>query len=124
MSAHSKAAFISSLDSSAAFFPTSGSLPAHRPEVTIFQILSLFGARELNKACASVLIAMNSTPSSPHSIILFTAFCHAHHTHTTFILATGEIEAQIFTSVGPFSSVVFHPSKSLNLSSLFVIILY
>jgi hypothetical protein len=123
ISAQVRASFISSLDSSAAFLPTSGSLPAHRPEVIIFQIFNFFGANELNKAWASVFTAMNSTPSNHDSIILFTAFCHAHHTHTTFIFATGDMEAQIFTSVGHVAVVVLPQSKSFNLSSLFVIIL-
>jgi hypothetical protein len=98
ISAHSKEAFISSLDSSAAFCPISGSAQAQSPAVIIFQIFNFVGANELNRACVSVFIETNCTHSKPHSIILFTAFCHAHHTHTTFILATGEILFPIFTS--------------------------
>jgi len=122
ISAHSKTDLISSLDSSAAFLPTSGSDHAHKPEVISFQILSFVGARELNNACASVLIEMNSTHAKPHSIILLTAFCHPPPTHTTFIFATGEIEFQIFTSSGPFEASIDQPeSKLFNLSSLLVI---
>jgi len=50
ISDHSKAAFNSSLDSSAAFLPTSGSDPAQSPQVTIFQIFILFGASDEYKA--------------------------------------------------------------------------
>jgi hypothetical protein len=50
ISAHERASFISSLDSSADFLPTSGSLPAQRPEVMIFPILIFFGASELKSA--------------------------------------------------------------------------
>jgi hypothetical protein len=50
ISAPSKIPLISSLDSSAAFLPTSGSLPAQRPAVITFQIFNFFSANELNKA--------------------------------------------------------------------------
>jgi hypothetical protein len=89
----------------------------------IFQILIFVGAKELKSACASVFIATNSTHSKPVSIILLTAFCHAHHTQTTTIFAIGDIESFILTSVGHTEeSLLFHESKSFNLSSLFVII--
>jgi hypothetical protein len=41
---------MSSLDSSADFLPTSGSLPAHNQPVITFQIFNFFSANELNKA--------------------------------------------------------------------------
>jgi hypothetical protein len=89
----------------------------------IFQIFILTGAKELKSACASVFIETNSTHSKPVSIILLTAFCHAHQTQTTTIFATGDIESLILTSVGPVeTSLLFHESKSFNLSSLFIII--
>jgi len=50
ISAPSRATLISSFDSSAAFFPVSGSEPAPRPEVIIFQIFNFVGASELNNA--------------------------------------------------------------------------
>jgi len=50
MSAHSKTDFISSLDSSAAFLPTSGSLPAQSPPVIILPIFNLIGAKLLYNA--------------------------------------------------------------------------
>jgi ABC-type methionine transport system ATPase subunit len=50
ISAPSKVAFISSLDSSAAFLPTSGLAQAHNQFVMIFQIFNLVGAKELYKA--------------------------------------------------------------------------
>jgi hypothetical protein len=81
--------------------------------------LILVGARELNNACASVLIAINCTPARPHSIILFTALFQPPPTHTTVILATGEIEAEIFTSSGPVDSTGAEPDNRLfSLSSL------
>jgi hypothetical protein len=70
-----------------------------------------------------VLIAINSTQSKPDSIILFTAFCQAHPTQTTLILATGEIELFKFTSCGQvvaFGTLV--PSKLFSLSSLLLAI--
>lgn len=63
---------------------------------------------------------MKSTPSSPHSIILFTAFCHPHPTHTTVIFAIGDIEFEILTSCGQVVLLVagtFHESILLSLSS-------
>jgi hypothetical protein len=77
----------------------------------------------LNKACASVLIAINSTHSNQVSIILLTAFCQPHHTQTTLILATGEIDNQILISSGHLLPFGLLESKSLNLSSLLIIIL-
>ena len=123
ISAHSSAALISSLDSSAAFFPVSGSAQAPNQLVIIFQIFNLVGASELNNACVSVFIETNSTHSKPHSIILLTAFCPAQPTQTTLILATGEIPAPILTSSGPANAdaSLLHPSKLFSLSSLFVI---
>jgi hypothetical protein len=120
ISAQDKTSFISSLDSSAAFLPVSGSEPAQSPCVITFQILIFVGESELNNACASVLIEINSTQSSQASIILLTAFCQPQPTQTTLILATGEIESLILTSSGQVF-VTFHDNKSLNLSSLFVI---
>jgi putative uncharacterized protein P4(21)n (fragment) len=74
ISAHSKTAFNSSLDSSAAFLPISGLAPAQSPFVDVFQIFNFVLASELKSACVSVFTAINSTQSSHVSIILFTAF--------------------------------------------------
>jgi hypothetical protein len=98
ISAHSNVDFISSLDSSAAFFQVSGSDQAHSHQVTTFPILSFTGAKLLYKACASVFIVINSTHSNQASIILLTALFHHQPTHTTFILATGEILHERLTS--------------------------
>ena len=121
ISAPSTAAFISSLDSSAAFFHISGFEPAPSPLVVAFPILSFFGASELKSACASVFTAMNSTPSSPTSIIRFTAFCPAHPTPITFIFATGDIFSLIFTSCGPLDCFPLE-SKLFSLSSAMIIL--
>mmetsp|Transcript_14739 Transcript_14739/g.23218 ORF Transcript_14739/g.23218 Transcript_14739/m.23218 type:complete len:350 (+) Transcript_14739:269-1318(+) len=59
--------------SSAAFLPISGFPPAPRPLVNLAPILHVLGAKERDKACASVLMDQNSTPSTPPTIRL-TAF--------------------------------------------------
>mmetsp|Transcript_8072 Transcript_8072/g.18422 ORF Transcript_8072/g.18422 Transcript_8072/m.18422 type:complete len:329 (+) Transcript_8072:388-1374(+) len=53
---------MSSLDSSAALLPTSGSPPAPSPRVTLAPIFNVLGALLLVKACASVLIDQKVTP--------------------------------------------------------------
>mmetsp|Transcript_2579 Transcript_2579/g.5670 ORF Transcript_2579/g.5670 Transcript_2579/m.5670 type:complete len:314 (+) Transcript_2579:808-1749(+) len=72
--------------SSAAFRPLSGMPPAPRPRVTSLPMLSV-SASSLNRdsACASVLTAANSTPSTPVLIILRTAFPPAPPTPMTFM---------------------------------------
>jgi hypothetical protein len=50
ISAPSRILLISSLDSSAAFLPISGSLQAQRPAVITFQMFNFLSAKELNKA--------------------------------------------------------------------------
>lgn len=69
---------------------------------------------------------MNSTPSSPHSIILFTAFCHPHPTHTTVIFAIGDIESDILTSCGhvEVGAGAFHESMLLSLSSFLAVFFF
>jgi hypothetical protein len=123
ISAHSKAALISSLDSSAAFLPISGSLQAPRPQVIILPMFILVGARLEYKACASVFIAINSTHSKPASIILLTALLQPQPTQITFILATGEIVHAKDTSSAP-EVFPFQLNKFFNLSSLLTIILF
>jgi hypothetical protein len=66
ISAQSSAAFISSEDSSAAFFQTSGLAQAHSHQVVALQTFIFLSARDENKACESVFIAINSTPSNDH----------------------------------------------------------
>mmetsp|Transcript_16603 Transcript_16603/g.40561 ORF Transcript_16603/g.40561 Transcript_16603/m.40561 type:complete len:300 (+) Transcript_16603:776-1675(+) len=56
--------------SSAAFLPISGLPPAPKPLVNFAPILQVFGARDLDKACASVFIDQNSTPSTQPTILL------------------------------------------------------
>ena len=68
---------------------------------------------------------MKSTPSSPHSIILFTAFCHPPPTHTTVIFAIGDIEFDILTSCGPLIDAgAFPESILLSLSSFLVVFFF
>ena len=75
---------IKSLLSSAAFLPISGFPPAPNPLVNFAPILQVFGANDLDKACASVFIDQNSTPSTPPTI-LFTAFPPPPPTPITFM---------------------------------------
>ena len=93
---------IKSLLSSAAFLPISGFPPAPNPLVNFAPILQVLGARDLDKACASVLIDQNSTPSTPPTILL-TAFPPPPPTPMTLITQgefppSGWIEA--FESMG------------------------
>ena len=78
---------ISSLDSSAAFSPIKGSLPAPSPLVIFSPICILVAALELLSACLSVLTAMKSTSLTPIETILLTALLPAPPTPITFILA-------------------------------------
>jgi hypothetical protein len=114
ISAPSNVALNSSLDSSAAFLPISGSLPAQSPLVVAFQIVIFLGAFEVYNACESVLTAMKSTHSKPVSIILLTALLPPQPTHKTFIFAIGEINQFIFNSSGQL--IPFQARISFNLS--------
>ena len=87
MSAPLSTSSISSAWSSAAFLPTSGSAPAPRPRVSSRPTSSLTSASLISSACASVLIAMNSTPLSPTSIIRLIAFTPPPPMPTTLITA-------------------------------------
>ena len=87
MCAPSRCAAISSIVSSAARSPTSGFEPAPRPRVTPVPIWIVRGAQELASACASVLAAMKSTPSSRFSIMLLTALPPAPPTPNTVMRA-------------------------------------
>ena len=78
---------ISSLCSTAAWRPISGSLPAPRPRVKSRPMSSLMSASLISSACASVFTATNSTPVRPDSIILFTALQPPPPTPTTLITA-------------------------------------
>ncbi len=87
MSAPARASSISSAWSSAARRPTSGSAPAPRPRVISRPTSSLTSASLMSSACASVLIAMNSTPRRPSSIMRFTAFTPPPPMPTTLMTA-------------------------------------
>jgi len=87
MSAPFRASSIWSEWSSAAWRPFSGSAPAPKPRVRSRPISSLTSASLINSACASVLIAMNSTPFSPDSIIRLTALTPPPPTPTTLMTA-------------------------------------
>ena len=87
MSAPLSTSSISSAWSSAAFLPTSGSAPAPRPRVSSRPTSSLTSASLISSACASVLIAMNSTPLSPTSIIRLMALTPPPPMPTTLMTA-------------------------------------
>ena len=87
MSAPLMTSSISSAWSSAACLPTSGFAPAPRPRVSSRPMSSLTSASLMSRAWASVLIAMNSTPLSPTSIIRLTAFTPPPPMPTTLMMA-------------------------------------
>lgn len=124
ISAPSRCCLISSRLSSAAFFQTSGLLHAPSHPVIIFPRLIFVSASELYIACTSVFITIKSTPSSPHSIIRFTAFPHPHQTQTTLIFATGEIFPDSEISSGQLCGLELPllESKLRSLSSRGVIV--
>ena len=67
--------------------PTSGSDPAPSPRVSWRPMSSFTSASESSSDCASVLMAMNSTPLSPASIMRLTALQPPPPTPTTLITA-------------------------------------
>ncbi|VWM24072.1 Uncharacterised protein [Collinsella intestinalis] len=87
MSAPASASAISSRLSSAALRPTSGLAPAPRPRVMSVPMWTLMSASEMARAWASVLMATNSTPRIPSSIMRFTAFVPPPPTPTTLMTA-------------------------------------
>mmetsp|Transcript_19843 Transcript_19843/g.32232 ORF Transcript_19843/g.32232 Transcript_19843/m.32232 type:complete len:423 (-) Transcript_19843:367-1635(-) len=72
-SAPCTALVIMSLDSSAAFSPSSGLPPVPKPRVTDLPICRRLSAWLCTSACASVFRLQNSTPCSPLLIMRFTA---------------------------------------------------
>ena len=82
----SKRSMISCLVSSAEDFPISGCDPAPRPFVTCTPSCILESLNDLERACASVLAATNSTPDKPASIMLLIALPPAPPTPNTVIL--------------------------------------
>jgi hypothetical protein len=74
MSAPFSTALSSSTDSSPAFLPIPGSPPDPSPLVSLSPMRRRWGALESIRDCASVLIATNSTPWMPRSIMRLTAF--------------------------------------------------
>ncbi len=87
MSAPLRTSSISSAWSSAAWWPTSGLAPAPRPRVSSRPMSSLTSASLMSRAWASVLIAMNSTPLRPTSIIRLTALTPPPPMPTTLMIA-------------------------------------
>ena len=87
MSAPLSASLMSSRDSAAAPWPTSGLAPAPRPLVSSWPMFSLMSASHIASACASVLQATNSTPRSPASTIRLTALVPPPPTPTTLMTA-------------------------------------
>ena len=87
MSAPLRTSSISSRWSSAACRPTSGAAPAPRPRVSSRPTSSLTSASLMSSAWASVLIAMNSTPLRPTSIMRLTALTPPPPIPTTLMTA-------------------------------------
>ena len=87
MSAPLSTSSISSRWASAASRPTSGSLPAPRPRVRSRPMSSFTSASLISSAWASVLMAMNSTPLRPASIMRLTAFTPPPPIPTTLMTA-------------------------------------
>ena len=85
MSAPFNTAYKSSDDSSAAFAPCSGLPPAPRPRVSLSPMRTRFGAPDNISACASVLMAMKSTPCRPSAIMRLTALVPPPPTPSTLI---------------------------------------
>ena len=88
MSAPSSASMILSESSSAALRPTSGFAPAPSPLVSFTPSCNFTGARDKRSACKSVFATMNSMPSTPASIMRFTALPPPPPTPITLILAS------------------------------------
>ncbi len=87
MSEPLRVASISSAWSSAAWRPLSGSAPAPSPRVSSLPTSSFTSASLISSACASVLMATNSTPFRSASIIRLTALTPPPPTPTTLIWA-------------------------------------
>ena len=87
MSLPAKCSRISSAFSSAASLPISGLPPAPSPLVDSLPTCNLIDAAFLDKAWASVLAAMKSTPDNPRCIMLLIAFPPPPPTPITRIFA-------------------------------------
>ena len=87
MSESPKSSIRRSVSSSAASRPTSAFDPAPRPLVNREPSCSLTCARETRNACSSVLMAANTTPSTPASIMRLTALQPAPPTPMTLMRA-------------------------------------
>ena len=99
---------ISSLFSSTALAPISGFAPAPRPFVNFSPICTFIGALHNDNACLSVLIAINSTPSTFSSIIRFTALFPAPPTPTTIIFAFVLSSLDFISSKAASSFIFFY----------------
>ena len=88
---------ISFSDSSADFLPISGFAHAQSHFVIFIQILTLEVDRFAAKSWASVLTAINSTPSNHCWIILFNALLPPQPIPTTLILAPGVIGGSVIS---------------------------
>ncbi len=105
MFAPSSARSISLTVSSAAALPTSGRAPAPNPPVMSGPSWIRCSAMEFDRACASVLATMNSTPSILASIMLAIALPPAPPTPTTTIL--GRMSSP---GAGPMLMLMYFPS--------------
>ena len=111
---------ISSLLSSAARWPISGSAPAPRPLVSLEPSCTLTEAWFLASACWSVFIAMNSTPCRPSLTMRFTALPPPPPTPITLIVVTfsssssSSINAITLSSIGFLCGTAQMPHRNYH----------
>ena len=98
ISASFTSSVISSRFSSTAAAPISGFAPAPSPFVSFSPICTLVGALHKSRACLSVLIPINSTPSIASSTIRLTALLPAPPTPITRILACANSSFDIISN--------------------------
>ena len=94
-----RALAISSLLSSAARWPTSGSAPAPRPLVSFAPSCTFWVALLASSACWSVFMATNSTPCTPSSSMRFTALPPPPPTPITLMLVTFAISVSSIKAI-------------------------
>src|SRR5476651_1891537 len=123
MSAPSRASMILSASSSAPRRPISGFAPAPKPVVSLVPSWIFTGARDICKACRSVLATTKSTPSMPAQIIRLTALPPPPPTPMTLILALLRGSSLKWIRISP-SGCIFLSSMRLLPSSLFVVTVY
>ncbi len=119
MSAPSRASMILSESSRAALRPISGLAPAPRPLVSFTPSWILVAARDIRRACRSVLATMNSMCSMPASIMRLTALLPPPPTPITLMRASLRASS-LKLMRSPLSSFMVSPRKSVSRCSFLV----